>query len=63
MKKSKHDGKPVRYVDHFKLVHTGSVVGQSDDGQWLFCQSDRSTAPPKEWHFKVAADWFDLVKA
>lgn len=63
MKKSQHDGQPVIYTDHMKLTHTGTVVGQSNDGQWLYCQSDKPSAPPAQWHFKVASDWFTLVKA
>ena len=63
MKKSTHNGKPVIYVDHFKLTHTGVVVGMSDDGKWLLIHSDHPSAPSQQWHFKVAANWFDLVKA
>lgn len=54
MQPSIYDGQKVTYVDPLNLVHTGVIVGQSDDGQWQFVQSDNPAAPDAEWHFRIA---------
>lgn len=56
MKPSIYDGQKVTYIDPMKLVHTGVIVGQSEDGLWQYVQSDNPAAPPAEWHFKIASD-------
>ena len=53
MKTSIHDGKAVTYVDHFKIAHTGKIVGQADDGSVFYVQSDRKGIKPAPWHFTV----------
>lgn len=54
MIKSEFDGRRVRYVDAALLAHTGAIVGQSEDRQWLYVQSDSPSAPPANWHFKIS---------
>ena len=63
MKTSTHDGKAVIYVDHFKIAHTGTVVGQSDDGSRLYIQSNRKGIKPAPWHFTITPDILPAVLA
>lgn len=56
MKPSSHDGEQILYVDPVGIAHTGVIVGQSDDDQWYYVQSDNPIVPPREWHFKVSGD-------
>lgn len=58
---SPHDKRRVTYVDPLKLTHTGFVVGQSPDGNWFYVQSSNPKAPPKAWHFKIAAEMINTV--
>jgi len=60
---SDFDGQAVTYVDFLQITHTGVVVGQSPDGAWLYVQSDRADAPPREWHFKVRPSLMDALAA
>jgi hypothetical protein len=60
---SPHDGKAVNYVDRLKITHTGVVVGQSADGDWLYVRSDRPNMTRADWHFKIAARLIDAVSA
>jgi hypothetical protein len=50
---SEFDGRRVVHVDAMRLQHSGVIVGQSQDGAWLFVQSDRPGVSEKVWHFKV----------
>ena len=56
MKPSKFDGQRVVYVDKLRLEHTGVIVGQSDDGEWFYVQSDHRDIEAREWHFKVSRE-------
>lgn len=56
MAASIYDGQKVTYIDPMKIVHTGVIVGQSDDGLWQLVQSDNPNVPPAVWHFRVATD-------
>lgn len=60
---SDFDGQAVTYVDFLQITHTGVIVGQSADGAWLYVQSDRDDAPPREWHFKVRPSLMDALTA
>ena len=53
---SEFDGQTVLYVDAMRLQHSGVIVGQSRNQQWLYVQSDNPNVPPQKWHFKVARD-------
>lgn len=53
MIESEYDGQFIAYVDPLNIVHTGFVVGQTPDRQWLFVQSDNPNVPDAPWHFKV----------
>lgn len=55
-KPSEFDGQSIVYVDKLKLQHSGIVVGQSQDEQWFFVQSDRENTEMLAWHFMVARD-------
>ncbi len=57
---SKYDGRHITYVDRFKLVHTGNVIGQEPGGKILFIQSDKKSAPKATWHFTINTK---LIKA
>ena len=61
MKTSKFDGKSVLYVDHFKIAHSGHIVGQSDDGKVLLVQSDKKGVKPSPWHFTITPDILPAV--
>lgn len=54
MRPSRYNGRHLTYVDPAKLVHTGIVIGESEDGDWIYVQSDQFAAGPDDWHFKVA---------
>jgi len=53
IKPSEFDGTPVLYVDKFHFQHSGVIVGQSQDGKWLYVQSDNPNVEDADWHFKV----------
>jgi hypothetical protein len=53
---SNYDGQKVTYIDPLKIVHTGVIVGQTDDGKWQLVQSDNPAVPPADWHFRIATD-------
>ncbi len=61
MKPSTHDGKSVLYVDHFKLTHSGTIVGQSDDGSVLLVQSDKQGVKPAPFHFTITPEILPAV--
>ena len=61
MKSSEFDGRLVRYADALKLVHSGKIIGQSLDGNWLLVQSDDPHAPPAKWHFRIARTLINAV--
>lgn len=61
MMPSEWDGQSVTYVDPLKMTHTGAVVGQSEDGQWVYVQSDNPDALLTDWHFKVKAEWMPAI--
>lgn len=50
---SKWDGRHITYVDRFKLVHTGNVIGQEPGGKILFIQSDKRKVDKATWHFTI----------
>jgi len=50
---SKWDGRHITYVDRFKLVHTGNVIGQEPGGKILFIQSDKRKIEKATWHFTI----------
>lgn len=52
---SKFDGRHVTYVDRFKLVHTGYIVGQHPGGTKYYVQSDVAAVEPADWHFIIDA--------
>lgn len=54
---SPYDGGQITYRDPVGIIHTGQVVGQTPDGQWLYIHSDRldDDAP---WHFKVRTETY-----
>lgn len=50
---SEFDTQAVLYVDNMGLQHSGIVVGQSVDGNWVYVQSTRPNVPDAQWHFRV----------
>lgn len=57
---SKWDGRHITYIDRFKLVHTGNVIGQEPGGALLYIQSDKKNVEKAAWHFTVASK---IIKA
>lgn len=51
---SAFNDKRVLHVDGGGLQHSGVVVGESDDGERVYVQSDSPNAPAVEWHFTVS---------
>lgn len=60
MVSSAYNNQHVVYVDALQMVHSGIIVGQSEDGRWLLVQSDNPVVPPADWHFRIAAENVDL---
>lgn len=62
MIETQYDGQKVEYIDPLMMRHTGVVIGGSEDGEWLFVQSDQYVvSDPDEWHFKVRVEMLPLV--
>ena len=58
---SKWDGRHITYVDRFKLVHTGNVIGQEPGGKLLYIQSDRRNVEKATWHFTITPKIINAV--
>lgn len=59
---TRYDGQKVEYIDPLGIPHRGVVVGGSEDGVWLFVQSEGYVvSDPQEWHFKVRVETAPLV--
>lgn len=54
MKPSEYDGKRVLHIDGAGHQHSGVIVGQSDDEQSVYVQSDHPRLKPAPWDFSVA---------
>ncbi len=57
---SEHNGKRILYVDHLGLQHSGVVIGEDEDGRWLYVNSDRYRNRDGA-HFKIRVEWIDLL--
>lgn len=58
---SSYTGRRVVYVDSLRLEHRGEIVGQTQSGSHVYVRSDLPTAPPAEWHFKIARQMLGAV--
>lgn len=54
MNPSEFNGRRVLHIDGGGVQHSGLIVGETDDGESVYVQSDNPIAPLAEWHFTVS---------